>query len=66
MFSLMRRTVTATAAMQGPRVRFGDLRHPQLFDSLKSEITKPPGLGPPFRYMKHARRSHLTLGSILK
>jgi hypothetical protein len=48
MFSLMRRAVTETAAMQGPRVRFGDLRHPQLFDSLKSEITKPPGLGPPF------------------
>jgi hypothetical protein len=47
MFSLMRRAVPETAAMQGPRVRFGDLRHPQLFDSLKSETTKPPGLGPP-------------------
>jgi hypothetical protein len=37
MFSPMRRAVPETAAMQGPRVRFGDLRHPQLFDSQKSE-----------------------------
>jgi hypothetical protein len=67
MFSLMRRAVPETAAMQGPRVRFGDLRHPQLFDSLKSETTKPPGLGPPLAiHMKHARRSHLALGSIFK
>jgi len=47
MFSLMRRAVPETAAMQRPRVRFGDPRHPQLFDSLKSETTKPPGLGSP-------------------
>jgi hypothetical protein len=37
MFSPMRRALPETAAMQGPRVRFGDLRHPQLFDSQKSE-----------------------------
>ncbi len=45
MFSLMRRAVPATAAMQRPRVRFGDPRHPQLFDSLKSEINQTPGVG---------------------
>jgi hypothetical protein len=45
MFSLMRRAVPATAAMQRPRVRFGDPRHPQLFDSLKAEINQTPGVG---------------------
>jgi hypothetical protein len=45
MFFLMRRAVPETAAMQGPRVRFGDPRHPQLFDSLKSDINQTPGVG---------------------